>query len=436
MDRQSAFASFIATKPFSHTMIPSFLRRAAQLGAFLGALAGLAQAQDSGALLNVLVRKGILTDQEAEDIRAELTAESHAAVVSSISGGKSTHSLAISGRLQAQYAGADSDAAGIDRTNQFFIRRMYLGVKASLGAHWSAHLVHDLANEGFDRAYLEYLGNLGDTPFAFDVGLRKVNFGMEEWTSSGSLPAIERSGVTRYFVESNNGRRLEAGSYRVGLFFDGNPDARLQKRTGVFYSFAVTNPERAEGVEGARLGSTKSQAYWANVGYSGAFGGEALNTYMFGVAAAHLADVGGRQQDKGSDIAAYNVFGTLSFGNFRLAGEYLAAEVEDGLGVGAGDASPWGVWVQPSYMVNEKFEIVGRYSYTDSDGRGIKVSDGVRSAPASLTGDNLTELYLGFNYYIVGQDLKLQFGFIRGTAKRGAQEETADGIRSQMQVSF
>ena len=70
------------------------------------------------------------------------------------------------------------------------------------------------------------------------------------------------------------------------------------------------------------------------------------------------------------------------------------------------------------------------------DERGIKVSDGVRSAPASLTGDNLTEYYLGFNYYFFSDDVKLQFGYVNGKAERGAKEETAQGIRSQLQVQF
>ena len=35
----------------------------------------VARAQDSGALLDLLVRKKIITDQEAEEVRAELTKE-------------------------------------------------------------------------------------------------------------------------------------------------------------------------------------------------------------------------------------------------------------------------------------------------------------------------------------------------------------------------
>ena len=38
-------------------------------------LSGVARAQDNGALLDLLVRKGVINDQEAEEVRAELTKE-------------------------------------------------------------------------------------------------------------------------------------------------------------------------------------------------------------------------------------------------------------------------------------------------------------------------------------------------------------------------
>src|SRR5882762_7580618 len=38
--------------------------------------AAVARAQDSGALLDLLVKKGLITDQEAEDVRADLVKES------------------------------------------------------------------------------------------------------------------------------------------------------------------------------------------------------------------------------------------------------------------------------------------------------------------------------------------------------------------------
>jgi hypothetical protein len=282
---------------------------------------------------------------------------------------------------------------------------------------------------------VQYSGDFGDHDFSVDLGVRKVNFGMEESTSSGSLDAIERSGVTRYFVEGNNGRRLGAGSYHVGAYFDGNNAARKQKTDGVFYSFAVTNPERSSGPGGASSSPNNTQAYWADLGYSGFFGGDDANKYRLGVALSSIADAGGRTPTAGSDIKGFNLWGEVEFSNWKIAGEYLAADVDDGLGAGR-DASPWGFWVQPSLSLTDTFEVVGRYSYTDSDDRGIKVSDGVRSAPASMTGDNLTELYLGMNYYFSGNDVKFQLGYVHGTAERNGVEESANGVRSQMQLNF
>jgi hypothetical protein len=418
-------------------MTNSLFRRVALFAAFICGFTASLTAQDSGALLNVLVRKGILSDQEAEDVRAELAAESHAAVIGSISGGKSTHSLSIYGRMQIQYAGIGSDAAGAADTNHLFLRRIRLGTKAALGANWVADMNYDFAAEGFDKAILSYNGRYGDTPFSFDVGLRKVNLGMEENISSGSLKAIERSGVTRYFVESANGRRLGAAKYRVGLFLEGSPLARSQKSTGLFYGFAVTNPEQPDGAGGARStgGATSNAlAYWADIGYTGTWGGNG-DQFRIGAGIGMLPEQGGKAPSAGHDITVFNVYANGSMGQFELAAEFMSSDVDDGAGVGS-DASPWGVWIQPSFAVTEQIELVARYSYTDSDGRGIKVSDGLRSAPGSLTGDNLTEYFLGMNYYIMGPDVKLQFGYVHGTAERGNNEETASGVRSQMQVNF
>lgn len=419
-------------------MITQLLRKFVPLLALVGGLSVSLPAQDSAALLNILVKKGILTNQEAQDLRTELSSDAKAAVTSSVSGGKSTTSLAISGRLQVQYAGIGSEAVGSADTNHLFLRRLYFGAKAGLGEGWTANFIYDFAGENFDKAFIEYAGVMGDQPFAVDVGIRKVNYSVDEITSSGSLDSIERSGTTRYFVESNNGRRLGAGSYHVGVFYEGNPNARKQKTTGWFYGGAITNPERSAGVNlaaGSGNRITNTQAYWAGFGYSGVTGVDDSAKYQFGFEAGQLPDQGGQRPSEGSDLTVWSTYGKLKMGNFKLAAEFMAAEVEDGAGVGT-DASPWGGWVQSSYFTSDVLELVGRYSYTNSDNRGIKVSDGVRSAPAAFTGDNLTEYYLGLNYYFIGNDLKLQLGYVHGTADRGGASESADGLRSQLQVNF
>ncbi len=422
----------------------------------MGALAfGLAstapavRAQDSGALLNVLVRKGVLTDQEAENIRAELAAESHEAVTATVSGGKSTKAIAITGRLQVQYAGLGTEPDSGDSpasTNHFFLRRVYFGVKTTLNANWSADLNYDFAGSSFDKAYVRWAGAISGLPFQFDIGYRKVNFGYEEYTSSGSLKAIERSGVTRYFVEDANGRRLGAASYRIGLFADYNPSAFSGKTGGFFAGLAVTEPERATDVTSAGNNANNNLAYWINAGYSGKLGGA---KYLAGVAGAWLPDQGGLSNTnlgRGDDITEGSVYLDVTFGRLQVATEFLYAGV-DGTAAGGAKANSCvkGFWIQPSCMLTDKFELVGRYSYTDTDGRGIRVSDGVRSSASigsAATTNYLNEYYLGLNYYLIGNDLKFQLGYVGGKTAGGrasggaANPESVSGLRSQLQVNF
>lgn len=402
-------------------------------------------AGDAGALLDALVRKGILTDQEAEDLRADLSRDSQEFVIASVSGGKSTNSVALNGRLQLQYAGLGSDQ-NIPGVSQMFMRRIYFGMNAGVGADWTANVLYDFAGGGFDKAFVQWKGYMGDQPLALDFGLRKVNFGYEETTSSGSLKSIERSPVTRYFVEPNNGRRLGAGSYRVGVFADGgSSDVRKGKSTGLFYGAALTTQTRtdtfgdgsADGIKysGNGSGALNSLAMWANVGYTQIMSGSKLQV---GAGFGFLPDVGGAGNSnfgRGYDISEFSVYFDYTAGPFNLAGEYLSATVDNALSGGTKDAKPTGYWIQPSFSVSEKLELTARYSQIDADGRGVKASDGIRSAPAARTGQELEELYLGLTYFIVNADVKFQIGYINGKLSNGNSEKV-DGVRSQLQLNF
>lgn len=403
-------------------------------GATLAALSA-AQAQDSGALLDALVKKGILNDQEAEEIRADLTNDFHGTPWA-VAGGKSTKNLKISGRIQTQFDGlsTDTDGAGatVPSVNHFFLRRVYFGAEAQVSADWKAVVNYDFAATAFDKAYAQLDTELFGQDLDLFVGLRKVNFGYEETTSSGSLKSIERSGVTRYFVESNNGRRLGAGSYRVGVFADFNTDSRKGKTSGLFYGAAITNPERVAGTgSGVSTATNNNLAYWADAGYSGKFDG---GKYTTGIALGVLPDQGA-VLGGGDDITEASIYADVNFGAFNLAAEYLTAKVENA----AGDNDVYGYWIQPSYKISDKLELVARYSYIDTDGRGVRVSDGIRNANAiggAGTAPELTEYYIGFNYYFSGSDVKFALGYVGGETDGAAREEEVSGVRSQLQINF
>ena len=410
-------------------------------GVLLSASAVLAQ--DSGPLLDALVRKGILTNQEAEDLRADLVRDSNTIPAHAFAGNKSTDRISVGMRIQTQFAGLNTDIKRVSvdpvATDHFFLRRAYLTLKAGLVGDWSAVFTYDFAGASYDDAIVEYKPN---SDLTFDFGLRKVNVSYEERGSSGNIKSIERSALTRFFVESNNGRRLGAASYRIGAFLDGKKDAIGPNGMGLVYSAAITNPERADTATIASAtgdNTSNKPAFWGNVGLTGKL---TNGTYLFGVGAGYLPDQGGASNTnlgKGFDLSIYSVYADVTAGSWGLMAEYLTAKVEGGVSATV-DSKPSGFYLQPSYSFTDTLEAVFRYTAVNSDGRGINLSDGIRSAPGGGTMKKLTESYVGGNWYIRGNDLKFQLGVLQAQTKDNLNgtraDATAYGVRSQLQINF
>jgi len=64
----------------------------------------------------------------------------------------------------------------------------------------------------------------------------------------------------------------------------------------------------------------------------------------------------------------------------------------------------------------------------------------VRSAPSGGTMNKLNEWFIGGNWYIRGNDVKWQLGYIHAETKDtitgGVAQAKTDGVRSQMQLNF
>lgn len=400
---------------------------------------------ENSALIDALIRKGILTNQEAEEIRAELVRESHQVPADAIAGGRHTDRLSVGMRMQAQYAHLDNDVsaapAGPAAVNHAFLRRMYFTLKARVGGNWGATMTYDFAGGGYDDAFIDWQPH---QDLSFNFGLRKVNVAYEERATSGDLRSIERSGVTRYFVEANNGRRLGAASYRIGAFLDGKRALGGDEVLHVVYSAAVTDPERNEIFSLASSsgdGGSNKPALWGNVGITGTIA--KTGSWIAGVGAGHLPDQGGSgtaNLGRGFDLSLYSVYTDMTVGRFSLMAEFLTADVERGAAGGARDAWPAGFFVQPTFRITGMLEAVVRYEWLDTDGRGLQLSDVVRSAPAAPVMDKFESWYAGLNWYLRGNDLKWQLGVLQGesndTVAGNPDEAKTVGVRSQVQMQF
>ncbi len=403
-------------------------------------------AQDSGPLIEALLRKGVLNDQEAEDLRADL-ANNNAAKLASTSAMPNLSKLTISGRIQYQFAALDTDISGTTAdpvyVNHAFLRRVRLGIKANFSRGWSSFINYDFGSSNFDAAYIEKIFN---PMWTVQAGFKKAPIGYEEYfVSSGAIKAIERSTVNRFFIESNNGRRLGGGKYRQGVWVLGKIPS------GLSWEFAVTNPEATGVATGDTIttggASNNKFAYWANVGYSKPFA-ELQGLFKIGGSYGFLPDQGGKATATpfvvpGNDLTVWSIYGDLRYRQFSLVGEYFGSDNEKGASATL-DSQSSGYWVMGSYRYGA-FEPVVRYSYVDSDGRGVQLGDGIRSAASGGTHDKLSEWFFGANWYLVGNEakheVKLQAGYLLGESKDipitgAAAKASVQGFRSQLQVNF
>jgi hypothetical protein len=117
----------------------TFNRLALSAALFAGA-AATASAQDSGPLIDALVRKGILTDQEAEELRTELVRDFGYTSPGKLDVSSAVTRLRIAGdaRVRYQYDNEQGNGNGGDNLDRSRFRyRFRLGLTANIGPKWS-----------------------------------------------------------------------------------------------------------------------------------------------------------------------------------------------------------------------------------------------------------------------------------------------------------
>lgn len=387
-----------------------------------------ANAQDK-ALLETLVKKGMLTQQEAAQIAKDSVAVTPAT--------KSTKSIKIFGGGQGWYSwGKNSVKAGtgsFDQQRGFTLRYVKLGIEADVGGGWSAEVVTDFGTEGASKNYLDKVVaskkiDLDYLNGTLQLGLRKVNMGYEQNMDDFGQYAVERS-VATYFFTRYEGKNF--GSRTVGVFWDGN----ITQVDGLYYGAAVTSGVSEGGVENFITDAQNSSAlsFWVNAGYKNVadIKGETLSYDLginFGYAPQDSTSLAYTQ--KGS-VWGINPYATINWRGLTLIGEFFLQQVEDYTPMGANftaaykmDIGEWGA-----------IEPVFRASYVTTNGMGLK---------SAYTGDDLGNInqamtfYGGVNWYAttaVKTSLGYEFGYYdQGDAV--VERVYGNTVWAQVQVLF
>jgi phosphate-selective porin OprO/OprP len=386
--------------------------------ALTAALVGsVSYATSNDALLDLLVKKGVLTDSEATAVAAELKEENKGVTFSSK--GKETVKLRFNGRMHFQYDSLDSEDNGADvaSTNHFYFRRLRLGAKATHENGLFAETVVDFAENDLsvDKAVAGYEFS---EAFTGMVGYQKVPFGFQETTSSSKIKTIERSAANRFLADD-----IDFAGRHTGLHAKGNLGG------GFSYAAAIVNGAQGEGSR--LLGTAQASndlAAFGRVQWSG-------NDLTLGVDAGNQSN----NDVVGQDVTAFTAYANYKFEGFDILGEYFSADMDD-----QEDAEGYSLRV--AYKL-DKFEPVFRYSHLKNDTFVIDADELIRRAPEGDRPGNLDNLsnatggdneidsyYFGFNYYY-NKAVSLMVGYeIAETNSDTDDEVEIDGLRARLQV--
>jgi hypothetical protein len=107
----------------------------AGLAALICATAALAQ--DSGPLIDLLVKKGIINDQEGEDLRAELAKDFAATPAGKLNVSGPMNELRISGDVRIRYEGREGKVAGDTLSRDRMRYRLRAGLAGKMANNWN-----------------------------------------------------------------------------------------------------------------------------------------------------------------------------------------------------------------------------------------------------------------------------------------------------------
>lgn len=355
--------------------------------------------------------------------------------------------LKFSGRIQGQWDGIESDpTTATEDRNHFYFRRLFLGGHAKMGENWGGDIVLDFAaspnsEDGkADQVFIEgasvwYKTGQG---YRFDLGQKKVPFGLEETSSSAKMKTIERSAVNRQFAET-----LKFNARHTGLFASGNFGA-----SGLSASAAIVNSGQNHNSKDSALNdglygyASNDFSYFGRISFKNEV--DDLS-YLFGVEAG----VHQNEATKADNTTAWNIFTRMGKGPFEFEAEYMSGTAD----VAGGDHDHDGYSLQGCYTIDREnkgdWELIYRFSTVQGKGsqdlvsakeiiRRTNFTKDSKGGPWEMV-DEFDQHYLGVNYLFNGHDIKFMLGYemndLTDTEENGGSQDI-DGLRARLQFLF
>jgi phosphate-selective porin len=188
--------------------------------AFLGTLTITAKAQQNEDLLNILIKKGVVTQQEADSIRSDQAIKAQKKLEEEK---KNQHgiyigskALQLSGLVQSEYVG--NAQAGTN--NAFSLHRARLDVKGDISSRWNYEVYTEFAGTTkLLDAYTTY--KIADF-LKVSAGQYKIAFSLESLIGDSQLEFIDRTQVVNALAGRSGDVIGNQNGRDIGVWVSGN----------------------------------------------------------------------------------------------------------------------------------------------------------------------------------------------------------------------
>ncbi len=154
--------------------------------------------------------------------------------------GDKQHSIALTGRIHADYRSFDVNSAGANTASTFDIRRAYFGLSGKIANDFTFDVNADVAQTSAPQLDVAWVNWAIDPAFQFRIGQFKMPMSIEELSSSRFLDFQERSLVNALVPAKERGAMIHGSPY-----------------TGVFYGLALSNGAGKNNNESSTLNDGK-----------------------------------------------------------------------------------------------------------------------------------------------------------------------------------
>ena len=364
-----------------------------------------AQDSDSKDMLETLVGRNILKEAQARDL-SKLIASVNADATKS-------NKLTLQLRMQAMYEYLETNSHTQEQTNMFDIRRCHFVIRSESEGGWGLEANVDPSSANFLRA--TYIYKKIDTNFAnwrIDFGYAKPKFIYEQNLSGFNQYATERSIVNNFWCSNFNQKGcIGLGGFHTGIF----TTAKISNIEGLELTTAITSPTSNDAF--AEKSPDSIPALWVGIDYT---------THLYGLKTTFALNgaYGAQSNHQSFDIPTQSasIFQAnpsihISSDNFRANIDFVFANIKKGK-FGNKTATPFGLISEAEYFIPAqnygKIAPVIRYAYLDSDGRGFSADNierHLKKDSTNTTYNKAHSIYFGINWYILGNDLKIQIGY-------------------------